>query len=87
MQSDSYQKDKDMVFAEMGIRYKTLKETLRQYAGKYDLLKPYPFNSGYFMDVDDIVHGDLAHRNIHSDFRCARSPWTISSTSMPIVAG
>jgi len=68
MQSDSYQKDKDMVFAEMGIRYKTLKETLRQYAGKYDLLKPYPFNSGYFMAFSCKGSAEALRQHLLNDY-------------------
>ncbi len=44
----SYQKDQDAAFVEMEKRYHTIKQALKRYATS-DLLKPYPFNSGYFM--------------------------------------
>ncbi len=43
-----YQKDKAAAFTEMEKRYRIIKQALKKYEGN-DLLKPYPFNSGYFM--------------------------------------
>lgn len=42
-------RDMDDLFGEMKERYLALKEVLKKHEGEYDLLKPYPFNSGYFM--------------------------------------
>lgn len=44
----NYQKDKSAAFAEMERRYHTIKASLKKYENS-ELLKPYPFNSGYFM--------------------------------------
>ncbi len=44
----SYQADKSSAFAEMEKRYRTIAKVLKKYEGN-QLLKPYPFNSGYFM--------------------------------------
>ncbi len=49
MKSESYRDDKKKVLSEMKGRYETFHDVLRQYDAKYDLLRPYPFNSGYFM--------------------------------------
>jgi len=43
--------DKKTTFSEMGERYQALKDALKKYEGS-KLLKPYPFNSGYFMAFD-----------------------------------
>lgn len=43
-----YQSDKDAAFNEMEKRYRTITKALKRYEGN-PLLKPYPFNSGYFM--------------------------------------
>lgn len=43
-----YQKDKAAAFTEMERRYHTIIKVLKKYEGS-ELLKPYPFNSGYFM--------------------------------------
>lgn len=47
----SYQEDKDKTFKEMEARYRILKKELEKYQDS-KLLKPYPFNSGYFMAFD-----------------------------------
>ncbi|HKL59490.1 MAG TPA: aminotransferase class I/II-fold pyridoxal phosphate-dependent enzyme [Sphaerochaeta sp.] len=44
----NYHADKASAFAEMEKRYQTITKVLKKYAGN-QLLKPYPFNSGYFM--------------------------------------
>lgn len=44
----NYQADKSAAFAEMERRYHTIKASLKKYENS-ELLKPYPFNSGYFM--------------------------------------
>ncbi len=46
-----YEADKLDAKAEMEKRYRVLQEALKKYEGN-DLLKPYPFNSGYFMAFD-----------------------------------
>ncbi len=51
----NYQKDKDSLFAEMDERYRILKGELAKYADS-KVLKPYPFNSGYFMAFDTLGH-------------------------------
>ncbi|MBI9094472.1 MAG: aminotransferase class I/II-fold pyridoxal phosphate-dependent enzyme [Sphaerochaeta sp.] len=43
-----YHSDKASAFDEMQRRYHTIAKVLKKYEGS-DLLKPYPFNSGYFM--------------------------------------
>ena len=47
----NYQKDKDYLFDVVSKRYNALKDALKAYEGS-TLLKPYPFNSGYFMAFD-----------------------------------
>ena len=44
----NYHADKAAAFAEMERRYRIIAKVLKKYEGS-DLLKPYPFNSGYFM--------------------------------------
>jgi aspartate/methionine/tyrosine aminotransferase len=44
----NYQGDKAAAFTEMERRYHTIAKVLKKYE-KSELLKPYPFNSGYFM--------------------------------------
>ena len=44
----SYYADKSSAFEEMERRYHTIARVLKKYEGS-ELLKPYPFNSGYFM--------------------------------------
>jgi len=44
----NYQSDKRAAFDEMERRYRTITKVLQKYEGS-KLLKPYPFNSGYFM--------------------------------------
>jgi aspartate/methionine/tyrosine aminotransferase len=68
MQSATYQKDKDAVFTEMNERYKVLKETLRSYVDKYDLLKPYPFNSGYFMAFSCKGSAEALRKHLLDDY-------------------
>jgi len=51
----NYQSDKEKTFVEMEARYRVLKEVLKKYQGS-GLLKPYPFNSGYFMAFDTLGH-------------------------------
>ncbi len=46
-----HETDKQAAKMEMEKRYHTLKEALKKHEGN-DLLKPYPFNSGYFMAFD-----------------------------------
>lgn len=47
----SVNKDKETLFNEMKMRYNTFKEALEPYK-ESKVLKPYPFNSGYFMAFD-----------------------------------
>jgi len=49
MQNKGYKEDKMAVLKEMEGRYRKLKQTLLSYEEKFNLLRPYPFNSGYFM--------------------------------------
>ena len=49
MKSPSYKADKEKVFQEMKGRYDVFHAELKKYVDRYDLLRPYPFNSGYFM--------------------------------------
>ena len=49
MKSASYRSDKRKVLEEMQGRYEVFHEALKEFEDKYDLLRPYPFNSGYFM--------------------------------------
>ena len=49
MKSASYQSDKRKVLEEMQGRYEVFHEVLKQFESQYGLLRPYPFNSGYFM--------------------------------------
>jgi aspartate/methionine/tyrosine aminotransferase len=49
MRSPSYQEDKQKVFDEMEGRYRALHQALEGYKDRFGLLRPYPFNSGYFM--------------------------------------
>ncbi len=44
----NYHADKAAAFSEMERRYHTISKVLEKYKGS-ELLKPYPFNSGYFM--------------------------------------
>lgn len=44
----NYLSDKAAAFDEMERRYRTIAKVLKKYEGS-ELLKPYPFNSGYFM--------------------------------------
>ncbi|MCR5731697.1 MAG: aminotransferase class I/II-fold pyridoxal phosphate-dependent enzyme [Sphaerochaetaceae bacterium] len=46
-----YNEDKEKTFKEMEARYKIVKKELENYRDS-KLLKPYPFNSGYFMAFD-----------------------------------
>lgn len=49
MKSETYHVDKQKVLEEMKGRYEVFHQVLKQFEDKYDLLRPYPFNSGYFM--------------------------------------
>lgn len=51
----SYQEDKEKLFKEMNLRYDILKKELEPYKDSA-LLRPYPFNSGYFMSFDTCGH-------------------------------
>ncbi|MFA6775208.1 MAG: aminotransferase class I/II-fold pyridoxal phosphate-dependent enzyme [Sphaerochaetaceae bacterium] len=68
MQNSRYQADKDAVFSEMEERYRTLKESLRSYVDKYDLLKPYPFNSGYFMAFSCKGSAEALRKHLLDDY-------------------
>ena len=57
----NYLADKEKTFTEMEARYKVIREVLRDYEGS-SLLKPYPFNSGYFMAFDTLGHSAEALR-------------------------
>lgn len=48
-----YAEDKEKLFKEMNLRYDILKKELENYKDS-SLLKPYPFNSGYFMAFDTL---------------------------------
>ena len=51
----NYQKDKDYLFEVVSKRYRTLREALKKHEDS-KVLKPYPFNSGYFMAFDTLGH-------------------------------
>ena len=50
-----YEEDKEKLFSEMNLRYDILKKELENYKDR-SLLRPYPFNSGYFMSFDTTGH-------------------------------
>jgi len=49
----NYQKDKDYLFDVVSARYIEIKRVLEKYKDS-KFLKPYPFNSGYFMAFDTL---------------------------------
>lgn len=51
MKDPDYQKDKQAGIELIAKRYELIKNTLKNYKDK-DCLKPYPFNSGYFMSFE-----------------------------------
>ncbi len=51
----NYDQDKKKLFDEMALRYGILKKELEKYKDS-PLLRPYPFNSGYFMAFDTLGH-------------------------------
>lgn len=53
--------DKDKLFKEMNLRYDIFKKELEKYKDS-TLLRPYPFNSGYFMAFDTLGHSAEALR-------------------------
>ena len=50
-----YEEDKQKLFDEMALRYDILKKELENYEDS-NLLRAYPFNSGYFMAFDTLGH-------------------------------
>lgn len=50
-----YEEDKQKLFDEMALRYAILKKELENYEDS-NLLRAYPFNSGYFMAFDTLGH-------------------------------
>lgn len=57
----NYVSDKQKTFTVMSERYKVIKEVLENYKSS-TLLRPYPFNSGYFMAFDTLGHSAEALR-------------------------
>lgn len=57
----NYDLDKQKTFTVMSERYKVIKEVLENYKSS-TLLRPYPFNSGYFMAFDTLGHSAEALR-------------------------
>ena len=53
--------DKDKLFKEMNLRYDIFKKELEKYKDS-TLLRPYPFNSGYFMAFDTLGHSAEVRR-------------------------
>ena len=60
-EGENYVKDKEKTFLVMKERYNVIKDVLKNYEGS-SLLKPYPFNSGYFMAFDTLGHSAEALR-------------------------
>ena len=60
-EGENYVKDKEKTFFVMKERYNVIKDVLKNYEGS-SLLKPYPFNSGYFMAFDTLGHSAEALR-------------------------
>ena len=60
-EGENYVKDKEKTFLVMKERYNVIKDVLKNYEGS-SLLKPYPFNSGYFMAFDTLEHSAEALR-------------------------
>lgn len=57
----NYESDREKTYSEMASRYQEMKRLLAPYAN-HPLLKPYPFNSGYFMAFDTTEHDAEALR-------------------------
>ena len=51
MAGENYDKDKEYLFSTVGERYRVIRKTLEKYRDS-KVLRPYPFNSGYFMACD-----------------------------------
>ena len=51
MAGENYDKDKEYLFCMVGERYRFIRKTLEKYRDS-KVLRPYPFNSGYFMAFD-----------------------------------
>lgn len=51
MAGENYDKDKEYLFFTVGERYRVIRKTLEKYRDS-KVLRPYPFNSGYFMAFD-----------------------------------
>ena len=51
MAGENYDKDKEYLFCTVGEIYRVIRKTLEKY-GDSKILRPYPFNSGYFMAFD-----------------------------------
>lgn len=51
MAGENYDKDKEYLFRTVGERYRVIRKTLEKYRDS-KVLRPYPFNSGYFMAFD-----------------------------------
>ena len=51
MAGENYDKDKEYLFSTVGERYRVIRKTLEKYRDS-KVLRPYPFNSGYFMAFD-----------------------------------
>ena len=51
MAGENYDKDKEYLFCTVGERYRVIRKTLEKYRDS-KVLRPYPFNSGYFMAFD-----------------------------------
>ncbi len=51
-----YEDDKAILFNDMKERYGTIKRVVKEHEAEYDLLRPYEFNSGYFMAFDTNGH-------------------------------
>lgn len=62
MQSPSYKEEKRHVIEEIEKRYRLLKEALKRYK-ESEILKPLPFNSGYFMAFE--YAGDSEKLRVH----------------------
>ena len=51
MAGENYDKDKEYLFSTVGERYRVIRKTLEKYRDS-KVLRPYPFNYGYFMAFD-----------------------------------
>lgn len=63
MQSPSYRSDKRKVLEEMRGRYDVFHAELKKHENQFGLLRPYPFNSGYFMSF--ATKGDAEQLRLH----------------------